>query len=402
MPKKNTLLVVGAGLFQTFCILEAKKQQVQVLSIDKNPQAEGLVHCDDFEIASTKNPDECLLAAKKLFKKHKFNGVMTCGTDAAHAVALIADHFKLPGIPPSTAYNVTHKGLMRTVLKRHKVPVPDFDCADTLNGALKIFEKFNKPLVIKPVDSMGARGVRRICSRQELIFFMNQSISHSSAGKVILEEYMKGPEFSVETLVYDGQIHLISIADRHINGLPYFIERGHSLPSRYPKSIQNELFAMAKKGIQAMNITWGPVKFDMKYTEKGARIGEMTARLSGGFHSQMTERLSQGTNSIKAVMDISLGLPLDINDITPKFKQTATERSIYPRPGKVVSISGLSRAKAIPGVEFIHLNIRKGDIQMPVISNLGKAGHVICFGSTRRKALEANNLALKSLEIKTQ
>ena len=94
------------------------------------------------------------------------------------------------------------------------------------------------------------------------------------------------------------------MADRHIENLPYFIEMGHSIPSCLPQEQLDDAFDMMKKAIKAIGIKNGAAKADIKITSEGARIGEITARLSGGFHSQYTEYLATGMNSTRAAVQL--------------------------------------------------------------------------------------------------
>ena len=140
---------------------------------------------------------------------------------------------------------------------------------------------------------------------------------------------MTGPEVSIDTLVFGGEAHLVTIADRHIEFPPYFVETGHTLPSNLPESIQQEVFGVMEKGIKALGITLGASKGDIKITPDGPKIGEMTARMSGGFHCQYTDPLATGMNSIKAAVHLAIGEPVDMNDLTPKWRRTAVESGRY-------------------------------------------------------------------------
>ena len=160
------------------------------------------------------------------------------------------------------------------------------------------------------------------------IIFLLRLFVKAAQGKVILKEYMEGPELSVDSLVYDGEVYLLTIADRIISGEPYFIERGHTIPSTLDDETLARVFDVMKQGIRALGIKVGASKADMKVTPDGPKIGEMTARLSGGFHSQYTDPLATGMCSMKAAIDIAMGKPLDKSDITPKFQRSACERSL--------------------------------------------------------------------------
>jgi biotin carboxylase len=252
---------------------------------------------------------------------------------------------------------------------------------------------------------MGARGVRRIDTEEELRAFFATSISfsgHYEEPAVIIEEFMDGDEISMDTLVDEkGDIHLLTIADRHIMFPPYFVEIGHSIPSQLPQEKRDDAFRVMQKAIRAIGITRGAAKADIKITAEGAKIGEITARLSGGFHSQYTDPLATGMNSTKAALDLALGKPLDIADITPRFSRVAIERAIIPESGKIIAIHGIEKARQIEGVFDIFLTKEVGDEVKPLESNIGKVGHIIAYGTTRDDAEKACQQAKNTIEVIT-
>jgi len=399
--KGKSILIIGAGIFQTFAIKIAKDLGLNVCVIDYDEQAPGIRYASDFKKASTKNIIQAIKAAKYFHNKYKLDGVFTCGTDVSYTVAKIAQELRLPGVSEKTALKATNKGEMRKALKKAGIYVPEFGIVSTLENAIKITHKLGFPLVIKPVDNMGARGVRKISSLKELRLSWDEAYKNSYTKNIILEKYIPGKEVSIDTIVYKGKVHLITIADRIISSSPYFIEKGHTIPSNLTKTEIKKAFEMASRGIKALGIKNGASKFDMKISKNGPVIGEMTARLSGGFHSAMTEPLATGMNSIKAAIDISLGLPLDLKDITPRFNHAAVERSIYPPPGKIIEVKGIDKAKKLTGIADVVINIKKGGILKPLNSNIGKAGHIIGYGKTRKNAIKNVLYAVKEIQIKT-
>jgi len=401
MQKKN-LLIIGAGIFQTYAIRVAKRMGLSVCVIDQDANAPGIRLADHHMIASTRDISQAIRCARRFRNRYGLDGVFTCGTDVSHTVASVAEALDLPGIPPETALMATDKGLMRTALKKAGVPVPDFRIVQSLSQALEAARQIGFPLVIKPVDNMGARGVRKCRSRKELETAWSETSRHSRTQRIILESFIPARELSIDTLVDRGRIHLLTIADRIISGSPFFIERGHTIPSMQPPGELQAAFAMAKKGIRALNIRTGASKFDMRLSKNGPIIGEMTARLSGGFHSQLTDPLATGMNSIKAAIDLCLGNPLDVKDITPRFHRHACERSLYPRPGRITAINGIEKAKQMKNIADIIINIKIGDLLHPLNSNIGKAGHVIGYGSTRAEAVKCTLDAVRAIHIRTQ
>jgi biotin carboxylase len=206
---------------------------------------------------------------------------------------------------------------------------------------------------------------------------------------------------SIDTIVENGEVHLLTIADRHIGHAPYFVETGHTLPSALPEEVLDDVFEVMCRGIEALGIMTGASKGDIKVTADGAKIGEMTARMSGGFHCQYTDPLATGMNSIKAAIDLAVGKRIDPADITPRWHRAAAERAISAEPGSVTAIEGVEEALRIPGVAHVFLDVKEGSVVGPLTSNMGKPGHVITCGETRAEAIEAAERALATIRIVT-
>jgi isopentenyl diphosphate isomerase/L-lactate dehydrogenase-like FMN-dependent dehydrogenase/biotin carboxylase len=322
---------------------------------------------------------------------------MTVGTDASQTVAAVADALNLPGIPFEVAERATDKIKMRQVLKEKGVPVPDFRPIWTLEECQQAIQDMPLPLVIKPCDNMGARGVRKIERLDDLISAFREAKEASISGKLILEEFMEGPELSLDALVFEGSIHITGVADRIIERAPYFVEIGHTLPSALPEKQQSRAVAVFKQAIFALGIDIGAAKGDIKITPEGPKIVEIAARLSGGWMSAYTYPLSTGVNLYKAAIQIALGeTPTDLK---PKTSLVSAERSLLPPPGKILSIQGVEEARKIKGVKEIILMKEAGDMAEEPRSNLGKVGYVITVGKTREEAIRINDLAREILKI---
>ncbi|MBU1077972.1 MAG: alpha-hydroxy-acid oxidizing protein, partial [Spirochaetes bacterium] len=148
-----------------------------------------------------------------------------------------------------------------------------------------------------------------------------------------------------------------------------------------------------------LGLTVGAAKGDIKVTDKGAMIGEIAARLSGGFMSAYTYPLSTGVNLIKAAIKIALGESPKPSELKSKFSKVSVEQAIIPQPGSIINIKGINQAKKIPGIEEVFLNIKTGDIFKTPTSNVEKAGNVIGVGKNRKEALDVVNRALKIIKI---
>ncbi|MDI6704181.1 MAG: ATP-grasp domain-containing protein [bacterium] len=394
----KTVMIIGAGIMQVAAIKKARSMGLRVLATDINPAAPGFKFATYKELVSTKDIPGSINAAKR----YKIDGVLTIGTDRSRTVSAIAKKLGLPGISEEVALLATNKAKMRRRFKERGVPSPDFREVKKIEDAIQAGEELGYPLVVKPVDNMGARGVKGVKDKYQLSEAFYKALEWSDIKSVIIEQWMEGPELSIDTIVYNGEIHLLTIADRIIEFEPYFVETGHTIPSSLHSSQLDNAFEVMKTGIQALGIDWGAAKCDMKVTKNGAMIGELAARLSGGFHCQATAPLATGMDCIKAVIDLSLGNPLDIRDITPRFNHAACERALIPKPGRVIKITGVDKARNLQGVKDVIINVKIGDVVTEQVDNMRKAGHIIAYGETRSDAIRRCEKARDMIKIITK
>ncbi|MZH47203.1 MAG: ATP-grasp domain-containing protein, partial [Nitrospinae bacterium] len=346
---------------------------------------------------STRNINLTVNTAKQFHRACPLDGVLTVGTDASQTVAAVADALNLPGIPFEVAERATDKIKMRQVLKEKGVSVPDFRPIWTLENCREAINKMSLPLVIKPCDNMGARGVRKVERLDDLISAFREAKEASISGKLIIAEFMEGPEFSVDALIFEDNIQITGEADRIIERDPYFVEVGHTLPSILPAEQQTQAVDVFKQAISALGIDIGAAKGDIKITPEGPKIVEIAARLSGGWMSAYTYPLATGVNLYKAAIQIALGEKP--SDLTPKTSLFSAERSLLPPAGKILSIRGVEEARKIKGVKEIILMKEAGDMSEEPRSNMGKVGYVITVGKTREEAISINELARETLKI---
>ncbi|MBI4388739.1 MAG: alpha-hydroxy-acid oxidizing protein [Nitrospinae bacterium] len=397
VARPKHLMVIGGGIFQAPLIKTAREMGLKVVVTDYDPEAEGMSIADYPLVVSTRNINLTVNAAKAFHAQIPLDGVITVGTDASQTVAAVANALNLPGIPFEVAERATDKIKMRRCLKKKGIPVPDFRSVWTLDDAKRAAEEMPLPLVIKPCDNMGARGVRKIQHRDDLIPAFYEAKESSISGNLIVEEFMEGPELSFDALIYNDQITITGIADRIIERSPYFVEVGHTMPSNLPDEQLQMASDMFKDAIRALGITMGAAKGDVKIAAGGARIVEIAARLSGGWMSAYTYPLASGVNLYKAAIQIAIGqAPADLK---PKTNLVSAERALIPPPGKILSIRGVDEARKIKGVKEVILLKEPGDAVSDLKSNMGKAGYVITVAKTREEAIHINDLARQVIQI---
>ncbi|HNW92214.1 MAG TPA: ATP-grasp domain-containing protein, partial [bacterium] len=392
----RTLLIIGAGVMQVPAIRIAREMGLQVAVTDYNAEAIGMRLADFPLVMSTRDVEGNVRIARDFNRRHRISGVITVGTDASMTVAAVAQALGLSGITFEAAEMATNKLKMRRRLRERGVPCPDFRAVWSLADARNAFRTLGFPAVIKPCDNMGARGVLRVGGPDEIDAAFRHAKSCTPSGELIVEQYMDGPELSIDALVVDGEPVLWGIADRIIALPPHFIELGHTLPSALPAEVQQAACDVMRAGIAALEITTGAAKGDIKVTTQGVMVGEIAARLSGGFMSSYTYPLATGIDMIKGAIKLALGE--DPRPFPAPAARVALERAIIPAHGHIISISGVAEARRLPGVQEIFLSYQEGQTFPPPQSNLDKLGHVIAVGDTRAQAEAAAEAERQRIE----
>lgn len=417
----KAILILGAGVMQGPVIRIARQKGYRVCVADGNDKALHVPDADQFIHVDLKDKEALATAAAGL---SGLTGVMTAGTDFSASVAWVAQQLGLPGIPYEVALDASDKARMRTRLAAAGVPVPAFaygtlkDDPESLAASLSASSSpVGKapistcgssassrtlspayPLVVKPVDNMGARGCRLVRKTSELAAAWVDAVSQSRSGRAIIEEYLDGPEFSLDAIINGDDIWIRGIADRHIHFEPYFIEMGHTMPTAYDPEIVDEVVAVFKSGIRALGINRGAAKGDIKYTRKGAFVGEIAARLSGGYMSGWTYPHASGIEPAAEAIDLACGL--NPEETQPLRNWVCAERAFISIPGRIKEVQNLESAAASPGVTELFSRIAPGDMVNFPINNVEKCGNVIAAGADRREVEAAANAAARSVLIR--
>jgi biotin carboxylase len=394
---KKRILILGAGIMQGPAIRFAKERGLEAVVVDGDPGAACAKEADRFERIDLKDKQGIEAFARSLRSDGGLDGVMTAGTDFSATVAWVAERLGLPGIPYEAALDASDKARMRARFRAAGVPSPEFVVVSDIPAA-DWRMPFPYPAVVKPVDNMGSRGCRRVDDGEGLREAVADALRYSRSGRVIVEEFMEGPEFSVDSLVHEGRITICGLADRHIFFPPYFIEMGHTMPTDLSAEKSAELLAVFERGVQALGIRNGAAKGDVKLTPKGPMIGEIAARLSGGYMSGWTYPYASGVEPTKGAISIAIGEAP--SGLAPTRDWTCTERAFISIPGIVAEISGASEAKSAEGVRDVFFRAAPGSVVSFPENNVTKCGNVIAAAPKRDDAIRCAESAARAILIR--
>jgi len=394
---RRSILILGGGVMQLPAIRLAKEKGWRVTVADGNPQAAGAQEAHRFLPIDLKDREALERAARQVSAEDGLDGVFTAGTDFSVTVAWVAERLGLPGVPFEAALRATDKTLMRAAFRAAGVPSPEFVGVSEEEDPLRASASLRYPLVVKPVDNMGARGIRRVDRPQELPEAVALARDHSRSRRVILEEFIPGPEFSLDAIVDRGRITVTGIADRIIRFAPYFVETGHTIPTSADRPTVERVCAAFEAGIRALGIERGAAKGDVKLSPAGPVIGEIAARLSGGYMSGWTYPYASGSLVTGAALNVAVGLPA--GDLSPRWEMVSAERAFISIPGKVARVVGVEEAERTPFVKELFLRVGPGDPVTFPTNNVEKCGNVISQAPTREDAVKAAETAAARIVI---
>lgn len=430
MSKK--ILILGAGLMQKPAIMTAKKLGYTAVVVDANPNAVCVPLADRFEPIDLKDKEALVRFSDELNSEGGENGlaaVFTAGTDFSASVAYVAQHCGFPCHSYESCLNASDKIRMRGCFKAAHVPSPAFieiDGAQIASlSSLAERDLLEFPKVVKPVDNMGARGCRLVRGKEEFLGAVQDAVRYSRSGRAIFEDYMDGPEFSIDSIVWNGTLTITGFADRHIYYPPYFIEIGHTMPTIIDDKMKKELIACFALGIKSLGLSCGVAKADIKYTKNGPMIGEIAARLSGGYMSGWTYPYASDCNLTEQAMLVALGKtpeylvqnrvqvawaphpscaqsgqPFELFDLP--CARVSAERAWMSIPGKAASVIGLEEAKKVSDVRDVLPRTKAGDTVTFPRNNVEKCGNIIAVAPDRPAAEKAAYDAIRNIVVRLE
>ena len=392
----KSILILGASLMQGPAIRIAKAKGYRVYAADGNADAVHAKDADVFLHIDLKDKEALAKAAADI---DGLQGVFTAGTDFSASVAWVAEALGLPGLPYQVALDASDKARMRERLKLAGVPVPAYAFGTIVDDPHAIAASVAPlPLVVKPVDNMGARGCRLARTDSELKEAWIDAIANSRSGRAIIEAYLEGPEFSIDALVTDGQVTLRGLADRLVVFEPFFVEMGHTMPSAYDHEVLDDVVAVFKAGVQALGIRNGAAKGDIKYTRQGAFVGEIAARLSGGYMSGWTYPYASGIEVTAEAIDIACGLTPIFSE--PAHQLVCAERAWISIPGRVDRVYGLLEASGHDYIQDVFSRAVEGSRVVFPCNNVQKCGNVLALAPSYKLAEEAAESVARSILLR--
>lgn len=397
MQKK--LLVLAAGILQVPVIKKAKEMGIYVIAADGDPNAVGLKYADEAIVVNITSEEDVL----KVARAEKIDGVIhPCSEVSMNVMGRLNDELGLSGITREQAIRATNKHLMREAFESGNAPSPKSILTENAEDAwMHLQNDFSTDGILKPSRNSGSRGIAKVVrdmNKADFINAYNIALNESRDKSVLLEQFIEGPEFSIEIIVWNGKVNVLTVTDKKTTGAPHFVELGHNQPSCYSAEEVEFLKAAAVAGVKALGVNNCACHAEAKLMDGKAYLMEIGARLGGDFISTELTHLSTGIDMVAAAINVALGIEPDLN---PKEDPKGVcIRYFCPKPGKLVSIGNTEILKD-PRVYLWEIYHKAGDVIPEVTSSLCRSGHVIVTESSPQKAIALADRMVNEVKFET-
>lgn len=395
-----TLMILGAGLSQRPMYEAAHRRGLTILGADPDPEAPALGLAHDALVCDLADVDTLLQAARHA----RIAGALTFAADyPMTALARVWAELGLKGPTEAAVWRATHKGEMRATFQRAGVPSPASICVRSAAELWAEAQRQGGNLIVKPAQSSGGRGVTALppgCDER----IAAQAYGHAAGFtrdrcSVLLEQYVDGAEYSIESVIFDGRHQVVAITEKLTTGVPHCVEIGHHQPASISDSERAALCEVAAQAVAALGVDHAVCHSEAKLTPQGPVVIECAARAGGGFITSHLVPLSTGIDLMDAAIQIALGQPPALRALHQG--QPVAIRSIIGRPGRISAMQGIEQVRAMAGVVDVRLYKRVGDEVAVLRDATARCGHVIAVGADVESAIACATAARDAVAVIT-
>jgi biotin carboxylase len=366
---------------------------MRTIVADVSHNAPGRFLADEFVQIDTNNR----LGLLEIAQLRKVDVVMSDQTDRViPTVAFLNAYLGLRGIRPETALVFTNKLEMRRTIERNggnRVGMPEYAEVTTLPETKQFASKWGFPLVLKPKISQSSIGVFKVENESELMGSFKGAMRRSADGKILVEQFIKGTEVTVEGISLGGKNRTLAVSEKeHYNFNPC-IARRLAYPAYLPKAIFERIASNAETVVDLLGLQDGLTHAEYRILDGVPYLVEVAARGGGNRISSFIVPHVSGVDVYDLLIKKLLGLTADIPQ---RLSRAANLEFLDFPPGKVRTIEGLAQVTEEHAADEIRLSFRPGDRIGQPNDDKTRLGYFISLGHTRdeveRKAQRVRNL----------
>lgn len=366
------ILILGTGSAQKDIIEYCKENDFYVYAISNVSGYSAEKLADEFYQIDIVDVEKIT----ELVKDKGIDFVYSIGSDVAMpSVAKVSEALKLPCfVGAGTASICNHKQLLRQTLGENAEGNISYQVIESPDEDIRV----SFPAMMKPSDSQGQRGVRKVENLDEVKKYFESALSFSREKKVILEPFIDGDEISVNLFLEDGSIKFYLISDRKVwDEYPGGLIKKHIIPSKYEADpeIVKKIRNLVENTLNAINLKNGPAYFQIKVSSLGEPyLIEVTPRLDGCHMWRLIEYCT-GINLLEASMDLLTGKPYRQKEVFDVYPHSL--EFMCGKPGEVFSKLNYN----IPDHVYIRWYYEEGQTINRMNGYFEKCGYIIKKGS---------------------
>ncbi len=310
------ILLLGGSSQQIVAIETAKRLGYYTILCDYLSDNPGQFHADHFYQVSTTDKEAIL----EIAKRENISGVLAYASDpAAPTAAFVAEQIGLPGSPYESVEILCNKDKFRTFLDRNGFNTPKAKGYSNLQMAIQDIEKhmFCFPILVKPVDSSGSKGVSRIDTIDDVADKLNYALSYSRSKRIIVEEYVEkyGYQIAGDGLSIDGELVFRYFANDHFDSkcVNPFVPISASFPYNMPENIHNKVHAEVQRLLSLLHMGTTTYNFDLRIDKDyNVYLMEVAPR-DGGNYIPDVIKLATGVDLVECAVKAAMGEPIVID-----------------------------------------------------------------------------------------
>lgn len=374
----KSVLIFGVGPLQLSIIERAKRMGLYTVGIDPMADATSRDAVDAFEVVGGQDYE----GTCAVVERYGINAIVTAATDKPLVMmARIAEKYGFPFYSVETAQWSTDKFQMKRRFELGDVPHAQGRLISNVEEA----EGLVFPVIVKPRDNSGSRGVKLCWNTEELKVSIEEALENSKLDTVLVEEFIEGPEYSIEGLHYDGKSEVIQFTEKKTTKFPYNVELGHKQPANLAEEHRNAIREIVSKIGKAMNFVNCPSHTELKINDRGIFVIETSPRLGGDYITSTLTPLSTGINLEDQLLHIALGEPIDTK--TDRVDKASGVHFFCLPEGRVEKIdhAALEEAKRWPGIYSLNLKLKEGNEVHQITSSLNRYGEFIVEAKDRKE-----------------
>ncbi len=396
---RQRILLIGGGREALDLLDDAHALGLDVLNINTRSQFRDafLSRVEHAVITDYTNIDVLVPIARTLQAVLPFERVISLSEEGLLPAAHVGDALGLPGNSLETVRLLKDKARMRARLDEIGLSPVLARAGSSREDIAAFVAEHGAPAIVKPVDGARSFGVFRIAGERD-IGPAADALASAGISRFIIEEYLDGPEISVESFSFGGRHIIVAITDKLI--LDNHVEIGHTMPSQIGAEACREVESLVIEFLDAVRLREGPAHTEIKLTRRGPRIIESHNRVGGDRINELL-RIAYGVSLKSLALAWTCGLA-EAMSAPPPMQSAVAIRFFAPPPGVVSEIRGADAVRAMPGFAELRLSVKPGDRVHPIRSSDDRAGHVIASGRDVSEAVERCERMLREIHIVTQ